>query len=40
MLSSGQAAVGTRLGSWLANEADRKRFKQTTAAYGRTTGVF
>ena len=32
--------AGPALGSWLANEADRKRFKQTTAAYGRTTGVF
>lgn len=32
--------AGPALGSWLANEADRRRFKQTTAAYGRTTGVF
>jgi hypothetical protein len=41
---SGLVAVsqhaGPALGSWLTNEADRKRFKQTTAAYGRTTGVF
>lgn len=32
--------AGPALGSWLANEADRKRFRQTTAAYGRSTGVF
>lgn len=32
--------AGPALASWLENEADRKRFKQTTAAYGRTTGVF
>jgi hypothetical protein len=32
--------AGPALVSWLANEADRRRFKQTTAAYGRTTGVF
>ena len=32
--------AGPALASWLANETDRRRFKQTTAAYGRTTGVF
>jgi hypothetical protein len=32
--------AGPALGSWLANPSDRKRFKQTTAAYDRTTGVF
>jgi len=32
--------AGPALGSWLTNEADRRRFKQTTAAYGLTTGVF
>jgi hypothetical protein len=32
--------AGPALVSWLANEGDRQRFKQTTAAYGRTTGVF
>lgn len=32
--------AGPALASWLTNEADRRRFKQTTAAYSRTTGVF
>ena len=32
--------AGPALASWRTNEADRRRFKQTTAAYSRTTGVF
>ena len=32
--------AGPALASWLASQADRARFKQTPAAYGRTTGVF
>src|SRR5204863_9592871 len=31
--------AGRALASWLASDADRQRFKQTTAAYGRPTGV-
>lgn len=32
--------AGPALGSWLTNPEDRRRFAKTTAAYGRTTGVF
>jgi hypothetical protein len=32
--------AGPALASWLASANDRKRFAKTTAAYGRTTGVF
>ncbi len=32
--------AGPALPSWLASPDDRKRFAKTTAAYGRTTGVF
>jgi hypothetical protein len=32
--------AGPALGSWLASADDRRRFAKTTAAYGRTTGVF
>jgi hypothetical protein len=32
--------AGPALASWLTNPEDRRRFERTTAAYGRTTGVF
>jgi hypothetical protein len=32
--------AGPALASWLTNPEDRRRFEKTTAAYGRTTGVF
>jgi hypothetical protein len=32
--------AGPALASWLTSAEDRRRFAKTTAAYGRTTGVF
>ena len=32
--------AGPALASWLASADDRRRFAKTTAAYGRSTGVF
>ena len=40
LLAVAHAAGPAGLKSWLANDADKTRFRNTTAAYLRTTGIF